>query len=83
MLKLMKMEVIENRFDNDIVFIEFEYQTDKNDTITFGLDLKYKGIHDLKIEGIIGVDVLEEIESLIEDNTITIYYSDYSELEEF
>ena len=77
MLKLKKMEVIENRWDNDIVFIEFEYETDKNDTITFGIDMKYKGIHDLKVEGTIGPDELKELERLIQDNTIIINYNDY------
>lgn len=80
MLKLMKMEVIEI---SDNVIIEYEYTTNRNDTITFGLDLKNKEFLDLKIEGIIGIDELEELNRLIQDNTITIYYDDYIELEEW
>lgn len=77
MLKLMKMEVKEYGFEDDIVLIEFEYQTNRNDTITFVLDPKNKKIHDLKIDGIIGIEVLEELGKLIQDAKLTAYYSDY------
>lgn len=78
MLKLMKMEVKEyDVVDDTTVGIEFEYQTHRNDTITFELDLKDKQIHDLKVDGIIGIEVLEELKTLIQDAKCTIYYSDY------